>query len=156
MSDFTDPAIKTFEKGLKPLHKGDWSEAQKWFEKAIDESESNDLTARARLFVEVCEREAEGEPKLDDPYLDALVAKNRGDLDEAAATLSTAGKTGSDSTHAYLDAAIKALRGDGASAIGALDSAIGLDAANRVRAFHDSDFEALHELPEWQALYEQE
>ncbi len=156
MPEYNDPAIQTFEKALTPLYAGKWAEARKHFERVINESETNDLTARARLFADVCERNEAGEVKLDDPYLEALMAKNDGDLDLAMTILTSGDLTDSDGRIAFLGAIVHALRGENSAAMSKLGQAIELAPENRVRAFHDADFEALHELPEWQAMYEEE
>lgn len=139
----SDPALKPFEKGIEALHDGDWKAARKAFETVIAESEEPDLTARARQHLRVVERRSGGDDGGEaSPYMEAVLARNRGDLDGA---LEIAGKAkkDEDGRFAYLAAAVHALRGDEDEAVKALQEAVDADPAHRVHAFHDPDFAEL-------------
>ena len=71
---FIDPSVEHYEKGLEPFHSGRWSEAKKHFEKVVAQSEQNDLAARARVFIGICEEDLAGPGDAGDPFLEAGVA----------------------------------------------------------------------------------
>ena len=145
-----DPAIQEFEKALKPLHEGKWKEAAQGFEKVLG-TDQPELAARARVYLDICEGRAKEIATTGDDYLDALMAKNRGDL-EAAASLCAQHHAEAD--FAYLSGAIAALSGNVSDAMAGLARAIDQDARHRVHAFHDSDFDGVRDSPEFQALFE--
>ena len=145
-----DP-IKEFEKALKPLHQGNWKEAAKHLEKVLT-TDQPELAARARVYLDICEGRQHETSSTGDDYLDALMAKNRGDL-EAAASLCAKHQGEIDFT--YLGAAVAALRGDIPSAMAGLESVIERDIKYRVHAFHDSDFDGIRESEEFQTIFEQ-
>ena len=76
----------------------------------------------------------------DDPYLQAVIAKNRGDFAAALAICRRGGRHRRDERMAYLAASILALEGEFVEAAELLALAVGQNARNRVQAFHDSDF----------------
>lgn len=151
---FVDPAIVHFERGLKPLYAGKWEEAKAHFEKLIAESEQADLTARARLFVDMCNRRLEKPGEIDDPYLEAVMAKNRGQLEAALELCNRSGRGSKEERFAYLAASVLALQGHAGQALALLRQSIEMSPTNRVQAYFDSDFASLRDLDEWDALFE--
>lgn len=151
-----DPAVSDFEAGLEAFHGGQIAKARKSFEKVVAEAEQPDLSARARVYLDLCDRQEQSDTADEaDPYLQAVVAKNRGDFEEAMDLCTRGGRKGKDERFAYLAAAIHALRGEDEDAVAALQLAIDMEPKNRIHAYHDSDFDGLREHPEVVALYEQ-
>jgi hypothetical protein len=101
------------------------------------------LAERARQFLALCEqRLSNGKPtpEDDDPYLQAVVAKNRGDFAAALALCRRGGRHRRDERMAYLAASILALEGQWAESAELLAFAVDQNPRNRVQAVHDSDF----------------
>ncbi len=151
---FVDPSVEHYEKGLEPFHKGQWGEAKKHFEKVVEQSEQNDLTARARLFISMCDENLAGPEKLDDPFLEAVIAKNEGNLEAASELCNLNDRRSSDDRFAYLAASVKALEGAHQAAMDLLKNAIALNPTNRIQAFHDPDFESMRDSSEFRELFE--
>lgn len=154
---YVDPAVKDFEAGLKALHGGKTADAKKRFEKVIANSEQSDLTMRARSYLKVCEQRA-GKVSSDDldPFTEAVMARNQGDLDSALEIAKGGGRWAKDARFALLAASIFASRDEGDEAMGHLNKAIELDPASRVQAYHDADFDPIREREDFQALYASE
>ncbi|MEM1250006.1 MAG: hypothetical protein AAGA81_08235 [Acidobacteriota bacterium] len=154
---FVDPTVTHFEKGLEAFHASKWAQARKSFEAVIAECEQLELTARARLYLQACDEREEGAGTgPEDAFLEAVMAKNSGDFETATEICSRGGRAGKDEKFAYLHASLVALAGDPEEAMALLEKAIEMNPENRIHAYHDSDFEALHELEAYQALYETE
>lgn len=147
-----EEALAAFSAGVDALNDKSWQAAADHFETAINAAEGRQLRDRARQYLAIC-REALADPEpVDDPYLAALMAKNRGDFDAALETAGRIGDLGSDERAAYLVASIQALRGDDDEAVGTLGTAIELEPKNRVHAYHDPDFTSLREREDFQSL----
>ncbi|MDA8015833.1 MAG: tetratricopeptide repeat protein [Thermoanaerobaculia bacterium] len=151
--DDHDAALSAFESALKLVQDGKWKKAAETFENVIAESDTHELTDRARQYLAICQHRLDGEPEIEDPYLAAVVSKNSGDVETAQQLISKAGSD--DERIAYLQASLHALAGDDDQAIEALGKAIRLNPRNRVQAFHDPDFKDLRENEEFQGLLEQ-
>ena len=137
-----DPALSRFENAIKFLHSQKWAKAAAELEAVIEASDGLQLRDRARQHLAICHQHLEEQETVEDPYLRAVVAKNRGELDEALALCTN---TDREERFAYLAASILALRGDGGDAVSQLRTAIELEPKNRVHAYHDPDFEALRD-----------
>ena len=154
---FVDPSISDFEAGLEAFHKGNHATARKKFEAVIEKSEQLELTARARLYVQACVEAEEGDGGApDDPFLEAVMLKNSGDLEAALEMCRRGGREGKDERFAYLAAAIVALTGEPEDAMAQLRKAIEMNDENRIHAYHDSDFDSLREVEEFTDLYKTE
>lgn len=154
---YVDPAVKDFEAGLKSFHGGKIAAAKKSFEKVIETSEQSDLSMRARSYLKACEhRSAEASADDLDPYTEAVMAKNQGDLDGALEIAKGGGRWAKDARFALLAASIFASRDEGDDAMGHLNKAIELDPTSRVQAYHDVDFDPIREREDFQALYASE
>lgn len=151
---FIDPTLADFEKGLKLIHAGKFAEGKKLFAKVAAESEQVDLAARARSYLVTVQRRTAGQTGTEDPYLEAVLAKNDGDLEGALDACSRGGRRSKDERFAYLAASIRALQGETGEALELLGLAIELNPKNRVHAFHDPDFESLHNEPQFVELFE--
>ncbi len=154
---FVDPSITDFEKGLEEFHSGKWAAAKKKFEAVLEVCEQMELSARARQLARTCEENLEKDGGgADDPYLEAVMAKNVGDYQAALEICSAGGRSGKDERFAYLAASLVALDGEPEEAMTLLLKAIDMNPTNRIHAYHDSDFDALREVEAFTDLFETE
>lgn len=137
-----DPVVADYEKGLEHLHAKRWAKAQACFATVVDATDSRQLRDRARQYQAICQQYLEEPAAPEDPYLMAVIEKNRGDF-AAAHALCPADAADGDQRYAYLLASMAALEGNAEDAIALLQTAIRLEPKNRVHAFHDPDFESL-------------
>jgi tetratricopeptide (TPR) repeat protein len=150
-----DPAVEVFAAGLEAFHAKKWDKARGAFERVLAESEQTDLLARARLYRDLVEQRAGATAAEDaDPYLEAVMAKNRGDYPAVLEICSRGGRRGKDDRFAYLAASALALSGDLDEAVKVLQQAIELNVENRVHAYHDPDFRALRGHAGFDGLYQ--
>jgi tetratricopeptide (TPR) repeat protein len=147
-------SIERFEKALQLLHRKQWDEAAKAFTQVAEGNPGSSIAERARVYREVCKKKLSNEPVAEgDPYLAAVAAKNRGDLDAALEAINRAGAKGKDARFTYLQASIEGLRGNQDEAVKLLLKAIEMDPSNRVHAFWDPDFADVRKSPELQPLF---
>lgn len=139
-----DPQVELFGRAVAATQKKHWKEAAGLLRRLLAETDDDpSLLERARQYLALCEqrltngKDSEGD---DDPYLQAVVAKNRGDFAAALALCRRGGRHHRDERMAYLAASILALEGQVAEAAELLARAVEQNARNRVQAFHDSDF----------------
>ena len=110
-----------------------------------------ELVERARLYLQVCERETTRRPSgpqtpTESVYA-ATVALNAGDIDGALAHLGRALEKAPDSDHAHYIMSVALVdKGDLAMALVHLRHAISLNPENRSVALKDADLGALHDL----------
>jgi len=147
--------LELFERALKALHASKWKQAVEGFERTIAESDQPDLINRARRYLSIARERLEGSPAThaDDPYLQAVFERNRGNFDAALAIASAGGRRSKDARYAYLVASIYVARGELEQAAEFLDIAIGLDPMSRIHALNDADFAELRAAPEHAALF---
>lgn len=144
-SEAVDAALKKLEAGIELFHEDRIAEARSAFEAVMAAGAESRLTSRAGDYIAACERvETSKDGKGSDAFLEAVVARNDGDL-EGALKICTAGSRTKDGRFVYLASCIRALLGDTEPALDSLAKAVELDPKNRVRAFHDADFESLNE-----------
>ena len=142
-------ALKLYEKGLKALQRRNFQTAKTAFQQLLDEyPEEKELHDRAKLYLNVCEREAG--PKAKPPkttaerLLAATVALNRRDVDEALSLLCKAAKTYPNDDHVhYMLAIAYALREDAEAAATHLNKAIELNPDNQLQAEQEPDFDGI-------------
>lgn len=146
-----DPAVASYEEGLAHLHAGRFAGAAAAFERVIVESDTKTLTDRARQHLAICRRKT-AEAVDVEPYVAAIVEKNRGNYAAAAGLVAKVGKPDSDERAAYLAASLAALGGDSDAALDHLQTAVRLEPRNRVHAYHDPDFASLRGREEFQRL----
>ncbi|HVS62942.1 MAG TPA: hypothetical protein VMT85_05485 [Thermoanaerobaculia bacterium] len=152
---YVDPTLTEYEAGLEAYYAKKWSVAAKKFSHVVEESDQPDIAARARVFLAACEeREAGAEEEGEDPYLEAVAAKNRGDYEAALELCGRGGRRGKDERFAYLAASALALQGQTDEAVKVLLQSIEMEPDNRIHAYHDPDFASLQGVPEYDALYE--
>lgn len=144
-SEAADAALKKLEAGIELFHGDRVAEARTEFEAVIAAGAVSRLTSRARDYLTACGRaEAAKDGKGNDAFIEAVMARNDGDL-EGALKICTAGSRTRDGRFVYLASCIRALLGESAPALDSLAKAVELDPTNRVRAFHDTDFDSLNE-----------
>ncbi len=149
-----DPALGPLEKGVKALYGKEYAQAEKLLRQAESEAMGRDVANLARRYLAAVHSRMEDSGKeAADPYLEAIYQRNRGDLDAALEICSRGGRQSKDERFAHLAAAIHALKGENEKAAKFLEVAIQLNSRNRVRAFHDADFDALREDPEYAGLF---
>ena len=142
-------AVALYEKGLKALQRKNYDGATTAFRTVLEEfPEEHELHDRARLYLNVCEREtgpkAKAPRSVDERILAATLALNRRDVDEA---LSLLGKTASSHPKhdhiQYMLALAHALRNDVETAAEHLERAIALNPGNRLQAKQEPDFDSI-------------
>ena len=138
-----DAALDAFEKAMALLYDGKWKNAEKAFQEIVESQPRTTLAQRAQQFADVCANRSLAEDDGADLYLQAVHAKNLGDLDEAADICSRGGLKGRDERFAYLAGAIESLRENAEEAMQLLEKAVEMNPDNRVHAFHDPDFRHL-------------
>jgi tetratricopeptide (TPR) repeat protein len=149
-----DPAIEVFASGLEAFHARKWDKAKAAFERVLAESDQTDLLSRARLYRDQTALRASAAPaEASDPYLEAVVAKNRGDYATVLEICARGGRRGKDERFAYLAASALALSGELDEAVEVLQQSIELNPENRVHAFHDPDFRVLRGHAGFDAIY---
>ncbi|HEV7514804.1 MAG TPA: hypothetical protein VGR07_00755 [Thermoanaerobaculia bacterium] len=154
-----DPAFALFAEGLQALDRKDWAKGIELLKKAIAVSDLADLTARARQYLTAAERRLQAAPALageaadEDPYLQAVVEKNRGNWKAALDFCKKGGRDKKDERFAYLAAAIHALENRTEEAAQALSQAVELNPKNRIHAFHDGDFAELKKNRDYRHLF---
>lgn len=144
-SESVNAALKKLESGIELFHADRIAEARSEFEAVIATGAESRLTSRAGDYLAACDRvEASKDGKGDDAFLEAVMARNDGDL-ESALKICTAGSRTRDGRFVYLASCIRALLGETEPALDSLAKAVELDPTNRVRAFHDADFATLND-----------
>jgi tetratricopeptide (TPR) repeat protein len=154
-----DPAFALYAEGLQALDRKDWPRGIELLKKVIEVSDLADLTARARQYLAAAEKRvaaAAAGPDTgegDDPYLLALVEKNRGNFKTALDLSKKGGRDKKDERFAYLVASIHAAESRTEEAAQALSQAVELNAKNRIHAFHDADFAELKKNRDYRHLF---
>jgi tetratricopeptide (TPR) repeat protein len=139
-----DPQLELFARAVAAAQQKRWKEAASLLRRLLHDADDDpSLAESARQYLSLCEqRLANGNAQNadEDPYLQAVIAKNRGDFAAALAICRRGGRHRRDERMAYLAASILALEGEVAEAAELLALAVDQNARNRVQAFHDSDF----------------
>ena len=149
-----DPGIEPLEKGLAALYGKKYAQAAKLLAQAEQKAEQPDVANRARRYLAAAqERQAKASDSAADPFLEAVYERNRGNYETALEICSRGGRQSKDERFAHLAAAIYATQGELDKAAKFLEVAIELNPRNRIRAYHDSDFEALREDPEHAGIF---
>jgi tetratricopeptide (TPR) repeat protein len=151
-TEYIDPALGPYEQGLKAYFSGKFDKGAKLFSQVVEAAEQSDLAARARTFATACQQRLDDPAQIEDPFLEAVIAKNRGDFSSAMELCTRGGRKGKDERFSYLAASLESLQGNEEEALSQLNHAIDLNAENRIFAYHDPDFEALREHREFRSL----
>lgn len=145
-------ALAIYETGVRALQRHDFEAAAESLRGVIQKYPSErELVERARLYLQVCERETARRPSgpqtpTESVYA-ATVALNAGDVEGALAHLGRALEKAPDSDHAHYIMSVALVdKGDIAMALVHLRHAISLNPENRSVALQDPDLETLHDL----------
>jgi tetratricopeptide (TPR) repeat protein len=141
-------AVALYEKGLKALQRKNFDGAAAIFRLVLQVPEERELHERARLYLNVCERESSPKAKvprtIDDRIFAATLALNRRDVDEALLLLRSAASSRPADDHVqYMLALALASSDEVESAAQHLKKAIALNPDNRLQARQEPDFEAI-------------
>lgn len=152
-AEMMDAAMKKFEEGVQLLYDKKYEAAATAFEQSIAESDTRQLSDRARQYLQICRDRTEEADVGDDPYLAAVYEKNSGNLDAASELCKKQGKAvETEEKYAYLMASVHALAEEEDEALSHLARAIELEPKNRVHAYHDPDFASLRGREEFSRL----
>ena len=138
-----EASIEQFGKAASLIHEKKFAEAATILERVVADTDGRHLVDRARQFLTICQQHLDKAPTTEDPYLAAVVEKNRGNLEGALELCGSQGTVESDERFAYLAASIHAMNDDLDAALENLQRAIALEPKNRVHAYHDPDFKSL-------------
>lgn len=150
-----DPLMEVLMRGTKALHGKKWKEARKHFEQVLAETDQVELKQVAERYLRICDEQLEpGEQEAEDPFMQAVYERNRGNLEAALDLCSRGGRQGKDERFAYLAAAVYSLQGENERAAQLLGTAIEMDPKNRIHALYDADFEGLRDDQEYAHIFE--
>jgi outer membrane protein assembly factor BamD (BamD/ComL family) len=141
--------VALYERGLEALQRHEFSQAAGHFDAVLSQyPEEKELHERARLYLNVCRRQAappRAEPQtVDERLYAATLAINGGRYDRAIANLRLVRDEDPDNDHAlYMLAVAHAQRGEPGEALAHLERAIALNPENRAIAKADPDLDPL-------------
>ena len=142
-------AVTLYGKGLKALQRKNYDGAATAFRTLLEDfPEERELHDRARLYLNVCERETGPKVKVpksvDERILAATLALNRRDVDQALVLLRRTASSHPKHDHIqYMLALAHALRDDVETAAEHLERAIALNPGNRLQAKQEPDFDSI-------------
>ncbi len=141
-------AVALYEKGLKALQRKHYDGAATAFRQVLEQfPEERELHERARLYLNVCQRERgpRAKPKsVDERILAATLALNRHDVDEVLSLLRNTASLHRKHDHIqYMLALAHALDDDVETAAKHLAQAIALNPSNRLQAMQEPDFDSI-------------
>jgi tetratricopeptide (TPR) repeat protein len=145
-------ALAVYEAGVRALQRHDFESGAEGFRGVIQRyPDERELVERARLYLQVCERENARRPPTPQTASEwvyaATVALNAGNQDLALSHLARALEKMPDSDHAhYIMAVALTDKGEVTSALKHLEQAISLNPDNRSTALQDPDLSALRDL----------
>ena len=153
-------ALDRFQRGMESLQRHQYQQAAGAFRSVLkDFPDERALLDRARVYLDLCERELRRAPAnpqtAEERLTSATAALNDGD--DARAEYLAKSVLNQEPDHdlaLYLLAAVEARRGNAESALSRLRQAIAISPEVSAQARHDSDFEALQDLPEFRELTE--
>jgi tetratricopeptide (TPR) repeat protein len=153
-------AVALYERGLEFLQKHDYRAATDALEGVLKQyPEEKELHERVRLYLNICQRQAEqrlmSPQTVDERLYAATLSINGGQYDQAIAHLRLVRDEDPDNDHAlYMLAVAHAQRDEHAEAIAHLERAIALNPENRALARNDPDLEPLHDDETFRAALE--
>ena len=152
-------ALAIYESGVRGMQRHDFASAAVNFREVIQKyPEERELGERARLFLQVCERETARQPppppqSASDSVYAATLALNAGNPTAALGHLNKALEQAPNSDHAhYIMAVALSERGDPDRAMVHLRQAIALNPDNRSTALQDPDLTLLRDLDEFRVV----
>jgi tetratricopeptide (TPR) repeat protein len=153
-------AVALYERGLEALQRHAYPQATHLLESVLAEyPEERELHERARLYLNICQRQAaqrEAAPQtIDERLYAATLSINGGQYDQAIAHLRLVRDEDPDNDHAiYMLAVAHAQRDEHAEAVAHLERAIALNPENRALARNDADLEPLRDDDAFRAALE--
>jgi tetratricopeptide (TPR) repeat protein len=153
-------AVAQYERGLEALQRHDYSTAIDLLEGVLRQyPEEKELHERVRLYLNICQRQAEqratAPQTVDERLYAATLAINGGQYDQAIAHLRLVRDEDPDNDHAlYMLAVAHAQRDEHAEAVAHLERAIAINPENRALARNDPDLEPLHDDETFRAALE--
>ena len=144
-------AVAIYERGLEAIQRHDYHSALDLLNSVLRlYPEEKELHERVKLYLNVCQRQAEPREtvprSVDERLYAATLALNGGRYDEALLHLRLVRDEDPDNDHAlYMLAVAHAQRDEHAEAIAHLERAIALNPENRALARRDPDLEPLHD-----------
>lgn len=154
----TSAALALLEKGIQLLFKKDFKKARAEFMTLLETyPEEYDILARARSYIQICEREEAAQKKAqvstDQLYTLGVMEHNKANYDAAISYFRKSLEKHPDADYIYYSvAASLAMRGDLAESIENLRKAVELNEESRVYAKNDSDFAPLQAKQEFADL----
>jgi len=154
----TSAALALLEKGIQLLYKKDFKKARTEFMTLLETyPEESDILARARSYIQICEREEAGQKKAqvstDQLYALGVMEHNKANYDAAISYFRKSLEKHPEADYIYYSvAASLAMRGDLAESIENLRKAVELNEESRVYAKNDSDFTPLQAKQEFADL----
>ena len=153
-------AVLGFERGMAALQKHNYAAAKTIFQGLLDNFPSEGfLTDRARVYLQLADRELQRRPALsgsvEERLTAATAALNNNDDAEAGRLAESAYKDDRSADLAvYLLAIVAARQGRTADALAHIKKAIEINPESRVQARQDEEFDILLELDEFHTLTE--
>jgi len=153
-----EKALKEFERGVGLLQKQSYSEAIERFQAIVGSfPQEKELTDRAQVYLRICqnvlERKEPQPRKPEDFFYFGVIKANEANYDEAVKFLEKALQANpKDEKVHYVMASTLAAKGDRREALDHLREAIELNAANRIYARNDPDFEPIRDDDNFQNL----
>ena len=153
-----EKALKEFERGVGLLQKQSYSEAIERFQAIVGSfPQEKELTDRAQVYLRICqnvlERKEPQPRKPEDFFYYGVIKANEANYDEAVKFLEKALQANpKDEKVHYVMASTLAAKGDRREALDHLREAIELNAANRIYARNDPDFEPIRDDDNFQNL----
>lgn len=155
-------AVHAYEAAIKLMHAEEFQKAIKCFDTLIAEHpEEPEIQERAKVLIHACEKKIHEKERTvvrsaEDHYNFGIADLNRRELDSAVQHLQQALKQMPKGDHIlYALAAASTLQAKRDEALQYLKQAIQYRPENRFLALRDSDFESLHEDPEFKQLVTQ-
>lgn len=148
--------VQNYESGLKALHERKFEKAKTLFEKVVT-GPSKELADRAAMHLNICNqnlnRVGTTFKSPEEHYDYAISLSNSGDYDSARTHLEKLQKQYPNADYVWYGlAALDALQGRAMEAMKNLEQAIKLNAANRIQARNDTDFQGLFDDPRFTEL----
>ena len=153
-----EKGVKEFERGVGHLHRQNYAEALERFQAIVESHpEEKELVDRAQVYIRICkgmlDRKTSQPKRPEDFFYYGVIRANEADYDEAVKLLGRAlESTPKDEKVHYVMASTLALKGERQDALKHLREAIELNAANRIYARNDPDFEPLRDDEGFQNL----
>src|SRR5437868_6317027 len=148
--------VQNYEAGLKALHERKFDKAKGLFEKVIA-APGKELADRAAMHLNICNQNLNRASNIfkspEEHYDYAISLSNSGDYESARNHLERLQKQYPNADYVWYGlATLDALQGRAMEAMKNLEQAIKLNAANRIQARNDTDFQGLFDDPRFTEL----